>query len=262
MTPQEALTELLERLGAARDGKVYVNNAEMREWPRDAVAAMMEQRLLARARPTKSVVCPGCERQCVMLVHTTTRANGTAASFVVCDKRDDINRVPIAATLLKQWRCDSEGVCEFIAKSLNIRRSNAQPANDSIKVIGMVRGNHQRQMLCLRVGGQLSVVAGNKSQPLMELIDFDSGKFNVDAKAIRGLVDSATTTDSTYTPSVDRLEERKLETQAMYENWRRAYRELKKQRSNMGDVWYSKQIAKMDIARRRDAETIRKHMKV
>jgi hypothetical protein len=29
----------------------------------------------------------------------------------------------------------------------------------------------------------------------------------------------------------------------------------------MSDVWYSRQIAKMDIARRRDAETIRKHMK-
>ena len=195
-------------------------------------------------------------------VHTLTRANGIGASFVVCDKRTDINRVPIVSDLLKQWRCDGDGVCEFIATSLNIRRSNAQPASDSIKVIGMVRGNHQWQMLCLRVGGQVAVVAGNKSQPVIELVEFDKEKFIIDAKAIRALVDSATTSDSSYTPSIDRLQERKLETQAMYEEWRRAYRELKKQRSNMGDVWYSKQIAKMDIARRRDAETIRKHMKV
>ncbi len=47
----------------------------------------------------------------------------------------------------------------------------------------------------------------------------------------------------------------------MYEDWRKAYRDLKKHRKNMSDVWYSQQIAKQDIACRRDAETIRKHMK-
>lgn len=261
MTPQGALIELLERLGAARDGKVYVDEAELKKWPSEAVAAMKQQKLLARTRPAKSVVCPGCERQCFMPVHHRARANGETSSFVVCDKRDDINQVPIAADFLKQWRCDAEGVCDFIATSLNIRRSQAQPANESIKVIGMVRGNEQRQTLCLRAGSQVSIVAGNKSQSLMELIDFDSRKFNVDAKLVRDLIDSATTRDSTYTPRVDRLEERKLETQAMYEDWRRAYREQKKQSRHMSDVWYSRRIAKMDIARGRDAETIRKQMK-
>ncbi len=47
----------------------------------------------------------------------------------------------------------------------------------------------------------------------------------------------------------------------MYEAWRKAYRDLKKQRRNMSDVWYSRQIAKMNIANGRSAETIRKHMK-
>jgi hypothetical protein len=47
----------------------------------------------------------------------------------------------------------------------------------------------------------------------------------------------------------------------MYGQWRKAYRELKKKRPNMSDVWYSQQIAKLDIALGRDAETIRKQMK-
>ena len=58
-----------------------------------------------------------------------------------------------------------------------------------------------------------------------------------------------------------RREARKLDTQAMYEDWREAYRDLKKQRPRMSDVWHSRQIAKLDIANGRDPETIRKHMK-
>jgi hypothetical protein len=125
------------------------------------------------------------------------------------------------------------------ATSLDLHRSEQQPANDFLRVIGMARGNEQRQMLCLRVGGQLTVVAGNKSKPLTELIEFDAGKFSIDTGAIRQLIDSVAT--GAYTPSIDRREERKLETQAMYEDWRKAYRELKKQRRNMSDVWYSRQ---------------------
>jgi hypothetical protein len=47
----------------------------------------------------------------------------------------------------------------------------------------------------------------------------------------------------------------------MYEGWRKAYRELRKSRPKMSDVWYSLQIAKRDIGRDRHADTIRKHMK-
>lgn len=261
MTPQDAFIELLERLGAAGDGKVYVNNAESNEWSSAAVAAMKAQNLLARARPAKSVVCPGCERACMMPVHTLTRPNGPTASFVVCDKREDINRVPISSDHLKQWRCDAEAVCDFVATSLEIRRSEQQPDNDSLRIIGMARGNELRQMLCLRVDSQVSLVAGNKSERLADLIEFDDSKFCIDAEAVRALVDSVTTADSTYTPGVDQREARKLETQAMYEDWRKAYRELRKRRANMSDVWYAQQIAKMDIASGRDYSTIRKHMK-
>jgi hypothetical protein len=47
----------------------------------------------------------------------------------------------------------------------------------------------------------------------------------------------------------------------MYESWRKAYRELRREKPGKSDVWYSQQIAKSDIAKDRDAETIRKQMK-
>jgi len=78
---------------------------------------------------------------------------------------------------------------------------------------------------------------------------------------IRLQVDAATTADKRYTPSNARREARKLDTQAMYESWRKAYCALKNSRPKMSDVWYSLQIAKLEIAEGRDADTIRKHMK-
>jgi hypothetical protein len=78
---------------------------------------------------------------------------------------------------------------------------------------------------------------------------------------VRRLVDASTTGDRRYTPSSARREARKLDTQAMYESWQKAYRDWRKKRPGMSDVWYSKRIAKMDIAKGRDSETIRKNMK-
>lgn len=61
--------------------------------------------------------------------------------------------------------------------------------------------------------------------------------------------------------STVRRDARKLGTQAMYKQWQKAYRTATKARPNMSDLWYSQHIAKMEIAKNRNAETIRKHMK-
>jgi hypothetical protein len=261
MTPQEALNELLARVGARNGGAVLVSAEELHQWPVAAVAAMKSQKLLTRARPAKSVVCPGCERACVMPVQTLTQASGTAASFVVCDKRDDINRVGLSADLTTQWRCDAEAVCAFIAKALNVRRSEQEPADKSLKIIGMARGEKRSQMIALQVNGSLPLVVGDSAVPLAELVTFDHGKYAVDAATIRQLVDSASTADPRYTPSNARREARKLDTQAIYEEWRKAYRALKKKRPDMSDIWCARQIAKTEISRGKSHDTIRRHMK-
>ena len=61
--------------------------------------------------------------------------------------------------------------------------------------------------------------------------------------------------------STARREVRKLNTQNMYKSWQKAYRSAIKERPDMSDIWYSQHIAKMQIAKKRNAETIRKHMK-
>ncbi len=261
MTPQSALTELLARVGAAQGAAVLVSEEELSQWPATAVAAMKSQKLIAKARPAASAICPGCERECVMPVHTPPTATGSTVSFIVCDKRSDINRVPVSANRLVQWRCNADAVCGFVAACLGLRRSEKGAVSASLWHIGMAAGGKRSQILCLQTDGVLNVVAGNGAVPLTDLIGFDQGAYSLDGARVRQLVDAATTADNRYTPSNAKREVRKQNTLAMHKRWQKAYQALKRKNRGKSDVWYSMQIAKTGDAQGRSAETIRKHMK-
>lgn len=257
MTPLDALLELVGRMGANRGAAVLVSDAELSRWPAEAVRQLKLQKLLVRASAAVSVVCPGCEQECTMPVHTIS----ARASFVVCDKRDDINRVPVAAELLRQWRCGAEAVGGFVAQSLGLRSESQRKAGAGLWELGLMTGKKRSQMVCLRACEVMTLVAGQNSLPLAELLRFDAEGYSVDGEVVRRMVDAATTGDARYTPSDARREARKLETQALHEGWRKEYRALKKRRPGMSDVWYSQQIAKSGLANGRESETIRKNMK-
>ena len=260
MTPEAALIELLGRVGARLGESVTVSTEELNQWPAAAVSALKSQGLLLKARPAKSVICDGCEQDCSMPVQTVTRANGSVTSFVVCDKRSDTNRVPIPAARLALWRCDAQAVCGFVAACLGLQQTTVQPSEPGLLPIGIARGNKRTQMLCLRVRGHLALVAGTNAMPLADVIGFENGGFTLDHAVIHQMVDAATTADPRHTPSTAKREAGKLDTQARYASWQKAYKALRKKRPNESDVWYSQQIAKTPIAQGRDASTIKKHM--
>lgn len=262
MTAIDALLELLGRVGASRDAAVLVNDEELHQWPRAAIKSMKSQRLIVKTRPASSAVCPGCERNCVMPVHTLPATTGKPSSFIVCDKRSDINRVQVPPGRTVQWQSNVDLVCGFVASSLGLRGPQKKTDSAARREIGIVCGDKRSQMLCLEASDVLSLVIGNSRVPLVEFIEFREGAYSLDTAQIRRLADSATTTDNRFTPSNARREVRKLDTQAMYENWRKEYRALRRKRPGMSDIWYSQQIAKMNIAHGRDTETIRKRMKL
>jgi len=107
----------------------------------------------------------------------------------------------------------------------------------------------------------LALVVGADAMPLADVVAFENGSFTLNHAVIRQTVDAATTADSRHTPSTAKREARKIDTQAMYVAWQKAYRALLKKSPGKSDVWYSQQIAKTTIAQGRDASTIKKHMK-
>lgn len=260
MTEQDALIDLLARVDAQAGGAVYVTGEEMALWPAAATAAMRSQKLLTKARPAVTALCPGCERQCVMPIHTLTRPDGAAASFVVCDKRSDTNRVAIAPAGLERWRCDADVVSRFVAESLGVRLSEQLPVDGGPRPIGMARGKKRSQMLTMRLQAGLALVVGDQAIALVDLVDFQDGRYRVHAVMVCQMVDAATTADPRHTPSTAKREAGKLNTQARYASWQKAYKALRKKSPNKSDVWYSQQIAKTPIAQGRDASTIKKNM--
>lgn len=261
MTPEATLIELLERVGGSQSTAVLVTDDELGRWPSTAVAAMKAQKLITKAQPAASTICPGCERECVMPVHTLSATAGPAALFIVCDKRSDINRVQVSSESLILWRCSADSVCGFIAACLGLRSSDMHPRSDGLWEIGIATGDKRSQMLCLQAGGGLTLVVGNNKLPLAELIGFHEGSYSLDGSMVRRLVDAATTADPRYTPSAVKREARKLKTKDMHALWQKEYQKMKRDKPDKSDVWYSRQIAKMAIAHGRSAETIRKNMK-
>lgn len=263
MKPDEILIELLDRLAGAEGRRVWVCNEELAEWPKESVAALKTQGLLSRDRHPPNVICPGCEEACAMPVENPPADEGKGrGAFVVCDKRDDINRVAISRDLLIQWRCSVEQVVQFIADQLGVRRTGQRSSQPQLWPVGVAGGNMRHQMLCLGIEhAELVVKCGQSYVPLVDLIKYKASKYGLIREWIHDLVDRSDSADPRYTPNQDRREAGKMETEARYEAWRQAYARLKEERPGMSDVWYSRQIAKLPIADGKNAETIRRRLK-
>ena len=268
LSAEAVLLQLLDRVAASPDPTVRIKSRELAGWPPDAVAALKSQRLLRRTRPATGVVCPGCEQQCAMPVYTvpgppglSSRPMGQPSSFIVCDKRDDINRVPVESDRLTQWQSSPDAVCDFVADCLGLRPSGKRTGRAPVMEIGMATGTHRRQMLCLRTEGKLELVAGDGAVALAEVVHFRRGRYGLKATEIRQLVDASMTADARYTPSQARREVRKRDTQARDQALQQAYRKLKRQRPGKTDAWYAQQIAKRAFAGGLSPETIRRNMR-
>ena len=198
-----------------------------------------------------------------MPVHTiTSDATGKQMFFVVCEDRDDTNRVTIAPNTLEQWKCSIGAVCDMVADSLGLRSSDWRADDKGFWKIGIVSGEKRCQMAGVLVGADgLYLQAASSKVPLRDLLVFENGQYTVSAKMVRQMVDSSTTADERYTPSTVKRENRRLKTAKMYESWKKEYRKLQKKQPGMSQSWYANKIAKMPIADGRDPETIRKNLK-
>jgi len=200
MTPQATLIELLARVGAAQGAAVLVSEEELSQWPATAVAVMKTQKLLAKARPAASAICSGCERECVMPVHTPPAATGSTVSFIVCDKRSDINRVPVPASRLEQWQATCVLIADLVGRLLGLSDSTPTAADGNQWHIGILKGRKHRSRVTLLAGDSLNLSLAGHKVPLADVLAIEKNVLTLDKGELIRRVDKPADNAATEAP--------------------------------------------------------------
>ncbi|MCY3757405.1 MAG: hypothetical protein OXG96_06745 [Acidobacteria bacterium] len=252
--PKTVFLDLVSRVGASPAGEVRVSSHELARWPGEAVSALKSQKLIRRARRAPSTVCQGCGRQCAMPVE---RGTDPSMPWIVCDKRGDINRVPVSADRLAQWRTSTGILGRFVAEGLSLRWRGPNVAEAGALEIGKVAG----RKLKLRIEGESALVTVTSALALPKVLVFGDGGFGLEQSRIRRWLDATAAAERPLASSHIRREVGKLDTRKKHKDWQRAYRALRREKPGMTDVWYSRQIARSGLGGGHRPDTIRKNMK-
>ena len=258
MSPEAVLLDLGARVGASKGQSVRIDSRELARWPRQAVAALKSQKLLRKAQPARSTVCPGCGMQCAMPVE---RGTGPTPPWVVCDKRSDINRVPVSVDRLPQWRTRADTLGRFVADGLSLRWKGREAEGGRVLELGMASIGNRRRMLNLRFEGELALAAGSGTLALSEVLRFGEGGYRLGKTRIRRWMEASAAQEGPIKASQVRREARKLDTQERHKTLQKAYQTLKREKPGMSDLWYARQIARSGLGGGLSPGTIRKNMK-
>ena len=262
MILQDVIASLLNRLGHGQQSDT-LSQEEIQHWPSPALALLLEEKLIATAALAQVITCPGCPENCFKPVKTlTVKLGDPPRHFIACDETDYIGKIAIRIEQLQQWQINDKLLANWLLKKLKLRTIANPPKVIGESVIGSILNDHYHCHIGLSTVAVLSLKVNQLKIPLIDVLFVEDDQLIIDTAAIKSLAkQSHSVTPKEYKPSVVKRETRKLETEAMYADWQKAYRQLLKARPGNSDVWYSLQLAKKPIAVGRNANTIRRHMK-
>ncbi|MCU7873580.1 MAG: hypothetical protein KZQ91_12635 [Candidatus Thiodiazotropha sp. (ex Lucinoma borealis)] len=190
MTPQVLLIELLDRIAALPGEKVLVRKDELSQWPTEATEALKSHNLIRKTRPAASVVCDECEKECLRPVHTLRAPSGDFRVFIVCDKLDDVDRVPVPIERLEQWQTSGTLVADLLSGLLGLVSPAAQGSYNGRWEIGLLKGKKHSSHLVLMAGDTLSLTLAGHSVPLTDVLTLENNQITVDKRTLTRLVDN------------------------------------------------------------------------
>ena len=263
MSFNDVLAEIIEGLGIS-EGVYIVNWHTIQRWPDGVLKALNNIKLLSKTKQAESIECLKCENHCYQDVHFLPHKDKPTRAFIVCDDPDmqgQMGRIQIPIEQLQQWKTTPLHFARVVAKLLDIE-CKADYKHGQINIrIGMLSTKKGRRWLSLNVT-PLTLEINQHPAPLDEVLFFEGDRLAIDHHRITLLAeDSRQGTAKNYTPNIEQREAGKRKTEAMYEDWQAEYLRLSKMHPDKPDTWISKKIAKLDIAKGRDSETIRKNMK-
>ncbi len=197
------LVALIERAGSNNGEPVFITTEELEEWPGSFLCAIKTAGLIKQAPPATSAVCPGCEEMCSMPVNTLLKGAGSATAFVICDKRDDINRVAISLTVLEQWQASAYSMAHLLSELLKLS-SPPTSTNSKRWELGVLRGKKHSSHLILVSENKLILSVAGHELALNELLFLRNNQIAIDKLKITRAIDSPATGSGDIESAKDR----------------------------------------------------------
>ena len=186
------LNDLIRRLAGSGGDRAFVGLEDPAGADAERLSAFERAGLVVKEAPARSTICNGCERECPMEV---AWPGGNRRPIIVCDKRDDIGRVPVDPTRLEQWSVSLERLARTTATLLDTE-DTPEPAPDGAGWrLGRLRSHGTETPVRLIFaddgavfwGLTISLVPGARagaSIPFAELLLFGGGTLSLDRRAL------------------------------------------------------------------------------
>lgn len=140
MTLTDLLHFVLQRLDLNSDEALFVSADETVGWPAGGVELLVKWGMLSPGKPRYKLLCDGCEEQCIMPVEVVQKSKqGAERAFIACDKRDDIDIVPVDPRRLLQWRIDPAQIAVRLGKLMKIDETPQMVFQDRLWRLGRAR---------------------------------------------------------------------------------------------------------------------------
>lgn len=113
------LRDFLTAVSTYKNNKVSLSSRDLRMWDAFLVQKLKKHGLLKKIDAPETMACSGCSENCGgMDVHTQVKRSGEVVSFIMCDVRDDTNRVILSKDDLEWFEMSLDDVVKFFLKSL------------------------------------------------------------------------------------------------------------------------------------------------
>ena len=263
MTRDDAIRQIVEWVRASVE-PVLIDRQSIESWPPEVIDTLVCNKLLADTQLATEIECRGCEERCFMEVDTVDSVKGGASRyFIVCNKPEKqsvMGKIVVQEDSIRQWKSSRKMLACTVSEILGFGRQVVLQTKSEAISLGMLPGksgrrhvNFMKQRCAIEIYGEVV--------PVEDLLYFAGNTFAIDSDRIAGMLNqSGSRPEKKYFPNTDRIERRKIETAAMYENWRNAYADLSRKNPDKPKTWIAMKISKMEIAQGKSEETIRKNM--
>jgi hypothetical protein len=239
--------------------------AAIQLWQPNVFELLLKNHVIKPTDKANNIQCQICENHCTVSVTRHKYPNNKIRYYAVCVDdymHEQVGRMTIPPEQLMQWQCNTKQLTKIIARLLDIENDITFSVTTDHTRLTMLPSNSGRKWITL-IHQPLALEINQVIMPLETLLYFDGDSLALDKDKINHALNiKQPITAKDYSSNTVKLENRKANTQAKYQDWQDAAIKLKKKNPTKNKTWISQQIAKMPIAQGKSAETIRKRIKI